>query len=91
MRRRCPDVFDAWLVSSDPLLNTFIFEPEDELADTIFHELTHERLFMAGDTDFNEAFATMVAQEGVRRWFSRPPTRGAMSAIKRVSGTTAIL
>ena len=28
-----------------------------------------ERLFVAGDTDFNEAFATMVAQEGVRRWF----------------------
>jgi predicted aminopeptidase len=53
----------------DPLLNTFIFEPEAELADTIFHELTHQRLFVAGDTDFNEAFATMVAEEGVRRWF----------------------
>jgi predicted aminopeptidase len=53
----------------DPLLNTFIFEPDYELADTIFHELTHRRLFVAGDTDFNEAFATMVADEGVRRWF----------------------
>jgi predicted aminopeptidase len=53
----------------DPLLNTFIFEPEADLADTIFHELTHERIFIAGDTDFNEALATTVAQEGVRRWF----------------------
>jgi predicted aminopeptidase len=53
----------------DPLLNTFIFESDADLADTIFHELTHERLFVAGDTDFNEAFATMVAQEGVHRWF----------------------
>jgi predicted aminopeptidase len=53
----------------DPLLNTFIFESEADLADTIFHELTHQRLFVAGDTDFNEAFATMVAEEGVRRWF----------------------
>jgi len=53
----------------DPLLNTFIYEPEDDLADTIFHELTHRRLFVPGDTDFNEAFATMVAAEGVRRWF----------------------
>jgi predicted aminopeptidase len=53
----------------DPLLNTFIFESEADLADTIFHELTHRRLFVAGDTDFNEAFATMVAEEGVRRWF----------------------
>ena len=53
----------------DPLLNTFIFESEADLAGTIFHELTHRRLFVAGDTDFNEAFATMVADEGVRRWF----------------------
>jgi predicted aminopeptidase len=53
----------------DPLMSTFIFESEDELADTIFHELTHKRLFIAGDTDFNEAFATAVAAEGVRRWY----------------------
>src|SRR5580658_1316927 len=53
----------------DPLLSTFIFESEADLADTIFHELTHQRLFVAGDTDFNEAFATMVADEGVRRWY----------------------
>jgi predicted aminopeptidase len=53
----------------DPLFNTFIFESEADLADTIFHELTHRRLYVAGDTDFNEAFATMVAGEGVRRWF----------------------
>ncbi len=54
----------------DPLLNTFVFESEAELADTIFHELAHRRLFVAGDTDFNEGFATMVAEEGVRRWFT---------------------
>lgn len=58
----------------DPLLSTFIFESEAELADTIFHELTHRRLFLAGDTDFNEAFATMVAEEGVRRWFAAAGT-----------------
>jgi predicted aminopeptidase len=53
----------------DPLLNTFIYEPEADLAETIFHELGHRRLYVAGDTDFNEAFATAVAEEGVRRWF----------------------
>jgi len=56
----------------DPLLSTFIFEPEADLADTIFHELTHQRLFVAGDTEFNEAFATMTAEEGVRRWYQSP-------------------
>ena len=52
----------------DPILNTFIFEPEADLAETIFHELGHQRVFARGDTDFNEAFATTVGQEGARRW-----------------------
>jgi predicted aminopeptidase len=52
----------------DPVLNTFIFEDDAELAEIIFHELAHQRLFARGDTDFNEAFATTVGQEGARRW-----------------------
>lgn len=52
----------------DPVLNTFAHHQEAELAETIFHELAHQRLFVAGDTDFNEAFATAAAEEGVRRW-----------------------
>jgi predicted aminopeptidase len=54
----------------DPLMNTFIFEPEADLAELIFHELGHRRLYVNGDTDFNEAFATEVAAEGLRRWFA---------------------
>lgn len=53
----------------DPVLNTFIEDDEAELADLIFHELTHQRVFIRGDTDFNEALATAYAQAGVRRWF----------------------
>ena len=52
----------------DPVLNTFIFEPESDLAETLFHELGHQEVFARGDTDFNEAFATTVGQEGTRRW-----------------------
>ncbi len=55
---------------ADPLLNTFIYHSEPELAEILFHELTHQRLFVNGDTDFNEAFATVVAEEGVRRWLT---------------------
>jgi len=54
----------------DPLMNTFIFGPEADLAETIFHELGHRRLYVNGDTDFNEAYATTVAAEGLRRWFA---------------------
>lgn len=56
---------------SDPVLNTFIDREETDLADLIFHELAHQKLFLKGDTDFNEAFATSVAREGVRRWLTQ--------------------
>ena len=52
----------------DPVLNTFIHDPEPELAELLFHELAHQRLFVSGDTDFNEAFAEAVGEEGTRRW-----------------------
>ena len=52
----------------DPVLNTFIFDNERELAELLFHELAHQRVFARGDTDYNEAFATAVAEEGLRRW-----------------------
>ncbi len=52
----------------DPLLNTFLFNSDPELAEIIFHELAHQQVFARGDTDFDEAFATTVGQEGARRW-----------------------
>jgi len=52
----------------DPVLNTFVDHPEPELAEVIFHELGHQRVFASGDTDFNEAFATTVGQTGARLW-----------------------
>jgi predicted aminopeptidase len=62
----------------DPLLNTFVFDPEPDLAETIFHELGHQRVFASGDTDFNEAFATTVGQEGARRWFQAKGDQAAL-------------
>jgi len=62
----------------DPLLNTFIFDPEPDLVETIFHELGHQRVFATGDTDFNEAFATTVGQEGARRWLQTKGDQGAL-------------
>ena len=52
----------------DPALNTFLAYAEKDLAKTIFHELAHQQLYIAGDTDFNEAFAVTVEKEGLRRW-----------------------
>lgn len=52
----------------DPVLNTFVNASDIDLAELIFHELTHRRLFRNGDTTFNESLANAVAEESVRRW-----------------------
>ena len=52
----------------DPVLSSFVAYPDWALAGLIFHELAHQRVYADDDGDFNEAFATLVEQEGVRRW-----------------------
>jgi predicted aminopeptidase len=52
----------------DPILSTFIFLSEPDIAALIFHELAHGLLYIKDDTAFNESFATAVEQEGIRRW-----------------------
>jgi len=62
----------GWLnwAGGDPLLSTFIGYPEGELARLIFHELAHQRVYVAGDTLFNESYATAVERIGGARWLS---------------------
>jgi len=54
----------------DPLLNTFIYASDAELARLIFHELAHQVIYVNDDTVFNESFATAVEREGLRRWLA---------------------
>lgn len=69
----------------DPVLNTFISYPDTEVARLIFHELAHQEVYVAGDTVFNESFATAVELEGVERWLARegsPEQRAAFDAMQ---------
>lgn len=54
----------------DPLLNTFIQWPTARLAELLFHELAHQRLYIADDSAFNEAFATAVGRLGTEHWLA---------------------
>lgn len=54
----------------DPVLNTFIGYAESEVARLIFHELSHQVVYVKDDTAFNESFATAVELEGVKRWIA---------------------
>ena len=54
----------------DPVLNTFNAYSIPRLAGLIFHELAHQRLYIKGDSAFDEAFAKTVEFEGVRRYLT---------------------
>jgi len=55
----------------DPLLSSFIRLPEADLADLLFHELAHSRVWVKGDVAFNEAFASFVGRKGMELWLAR--------------------
>jgi len=55
----------------DPVLSSMLKRDDAQLAATLFHELAHQLLYVKGDTEFNESFATLVEQEGQRRWLQR--------------------
>ncbi len=55
-------------LTSDPLLNTMLLYGEPYLAGVIFHELSHQRVYVANDTEFNEAFAVAVEDAGTKIW-----------------------
>ena len=66
---------------SDPLLSSFVFWPDAELAELLIHELAHSKVWARSDVAFNEAFATFVGEQGAReylagRGLATPPETG---------------
>ena len=55
----------------DPVFGSMLAWRDTRLVGTIFHELAHERLYFPGDSALNEAFASVVEDEGVRRWLQQ--------------------
>jgi predicted aminopeptidase len=54
----------------DPMLNTILRRTEPEIAGLIFHELSHQVVYVRGHTEFNESFALTVGLEGIKRWLA---------------------
>jgi len=52
----------------DPLTSAMFKRGNVSLAELIFHELAHQKLYVNGDSRFNEAFASAVGEQGVIRW-----------------------
>lgn len=56
----------------DPVPSTVLNRSASQLAGLVFHELAHQRVYLPGDTRFNESFASFVEREGLRRWLDQP-------------------
>jgi len=67
---------------ADPLLNTMMRWSDAELVATMFHELAHQKLYIKGDTAFNESFATAVASFGIERWLAHIDELDALTAYR---------
>lgn len=56
---------------ADPLLDTMLRYSDSQLAGLLFHELAHQKLYVAGDTSFNEGFAEFVESTAVVLWLQQ--------------------
>ncbi|MDX8470324.1 aminopeptidase [Mesorhizobium sp. VK23B] len=64
--------------SSDPLLSTMLRQNDTYLASLVFHELAHQKIYVNGDSAFNEAFAVAVETTGVRKWLRATGNRAGL-------------
>lgn len=71
---------------SDPVLNTMMRWSDVELVATLFHELAHQKLYLKGDTAFNESFATAVADIGLEKWLAKNGQSDQLDARKTRAG-----
>lgn len=67
----------------DPVLSTMMGWSDIDLASIIFHELTHQLLFVPNDTRFDEGLAVFVQREGVRRWLEAQGRRRGLARFER--------
>ena len=63
---------------ADPVLSTMLLGGDEYIAGTLFHELAHQKVYIKGDTELSEAFATTVEEYGVERWLETHADHAAM-------------
>jgi predicted aminopeptidase len=89
--------YDTWISPSraysslgilrDPVATTMFRDGLPGLVEVLIHELTHARLFVAGQTAWNEALASFMGELGAERYFMQQ--RFAGSSWQRQSGLRA--
>jgi predicted aminopeptidase len=68
---------------ADPVLSTMIGGGEQYVASVLFHELAHQHLYIKGDSELSEAFATTVEEYGTDLWLRKHASLDALAAYHR--------
>ena len=71
---------------ADPVLNTFVNYPAVEVARIIFHELSHQVVYVKDDSVFNESFAVAVEREGLKRWLAKNGSTQDQQTLEKMRG-----
>ena len=67
---------------ADPILDTMLGRSETEIAAILFHELAHQRIYVKGDTELSESFATAVEQYAVEAWLESRNASAELAAYR---------
>lgn len=68
---------------NDPVLSTMLVGGTDTLAALLFHELAHQKLYVKGDSELNEAYATVIEEHGMTLWLTEHESSAALDAYLR--------
>jgi predicted aminopeptidase len=60
----------------DPILSSMLKWSDTQVIATLFHELAHQVVYVAGDSAFNESFASVVEEAGIARWLALRGSEG---------------
>jgi predicted aminopeptidase len=74
------DAYSTLGYFADPVLNTMLDSSTEEIAAVLIHELAHQRVYIKGDSELSEAFASTIEEHGTRLWLQE---RGDAEALDR--------
>ncbi len=63
---------------ADPLTSAMIARNDVYLAELMFHELSHQKVYVKNDSRFNEAFASAVGEQGAIVWLKATQQQGLL-------------